>query len=45
MLYDESDVFRILDKIKIYDKEVMHKINSNLSLGLFLIIIVLVALP
>lgn len=31
MLYDESDVFRILDKIKIYDKEVMHKINSNLS--------------
>ena len=31
MLYDESDVFRILDKIKTYDKEVMHKINSNLS--------------
>lgn len=31
MLYDESDVFRTLDKIKIYDKEVMHKINSNLS--------------
>lgn len=31
MLYDESDVFRILDKVKIYDKEVMHKINSNLS--------------
>lgn len=31
MLYDESDVFRVLDKIKIYDKEVMHKINSNLS--------------
>lgn len=31
MLYDESDVFRALDKIKIYDKEVMHKINSNLS--------------
>lgn len=31
MLYDESDVFRILDKIKIYDRETMHKINSNLS--------------
>lgn len=31
MLYDESDVFRVLDKVKIYDKEVMHKINSNLS--------------
>ncbi len=31
MLYDESDVFRILDKVKVYDKEVIHKVNSNLS--------------
>lgn len=31
LLYDESDVHRILDRVKVYDKEVIHKVNSNLS--------------
>ena len=31
ILYDESDVYGILSKTKIYSKDEIHKVNSNLS--------------
>lgn len=31
ILYDESDVYTILSKTKVYSKDEIHKVNSNLS--------------